>query len=152
MFRHTILYNTFAYIVKCALASGFIMFVCMAAGELLVSPELFHDFLNKPKVWPFIFFESAAWMIPMAMLSLLLLWPLRKVNVSIANSVISFSWATIGIVAIVAYKIAYYPEGWSLDQVVSAHITFGWTVPCTLILVVNGVLSEQFLNFVPSKR
>lgn len=116
MFKKEIFFKAAVYIFKCSFASGLIMFVCMAIGEFFINPQLFHGFLLKPKIWPFIFLESAIWMVPMSLLTLPLLWKLKNLKNYIVTTVIIGFWALLGIVAIVTYKLIYYPEGWFLEQ------------------------------------
>lgn len=57
----------------------------------------------------------------------------------------------MGIAAVVAYKTKHFPDEWALDQITRADITFGWTIPCVLILIANGILSLQYLKFIRGK-
>lgn len=123
----------------------------MAAGELFVNPQMFHGFLAKPKIWYLIFIESAIWMIPMALLSLPFLWSLKQFKARNAKWIVVNGWAVLGIAAIIAYKTMYFPDGWSFDQITRADITFGWTIPCVMILIANAILSLQYLKFVLCK-
>jgi hypothetical protein len=151
MLKRTTILKAVAYTVRCAFAAGLIMFVCMAAGELFVNPQLFRGFLTKPRIWPLIFLESATWIIPMALLSLPFLWGMRKLKGGTATSVVVGCWAVLGIVAIVTYKAIYDSGEWALDQITKADIMFGWTIPCTVILITNAVLSLQYLEVVRNK-
>lgn len=148
MSKRTKFLETIIYVLTCAFFAGLIMFVCMAAGEVSVDPQLFRGFLLKPKIWPLIFLESATWMIPMTLLSLPLLWILRQQKESVTTAIVVGGWAVLGIAAIVAYKIIYDPHDWALHQVTRADVTFGWTIPCMVILITNSVLSLQYLNCV----
>lgn len=140
------LFKASSYILKCAFAAGLIMFICMAAGELFINPQMFKGFLAKPKIWFLIFLESAVWMIPMALISLPFLWSLRNLKNSKAKPIVISGWATLGIAAIITYKIIYFPNDWAAEKFTRADIVFGWTIPCVIILITNAILSLSYLN------
>lgn len=151
MLKNRNAFKTMTYVLNCAFAAGLIMFICMAAGELFVNPQMFRGFLSKPKIWFLIFLESAAWMIPMALLSLPFIWGLKKFKERGAKSIVVCGWAVLGVAAIVVYKTMYFPDEWAFDQITRADITFGWTIPCVMILIANGILSLRYLKFVHDK-
>jgi hypothetical protein len=134
------------FILKCALFAGLIMFVCMAAGELLVDPLLFRGFLSRPRIWPMIFIESATWMIPLLLLFMPVLKKTKKMNPMKARSLIAGGWIAVGTLIVGAYKALYYPNHWELQRIARADITFGWTLPCAIILAGLIVFSLQHLR------
>ena len=52
----------------------------------------------------------------------------------------------LGLFAVLAYKEIYYPYNWSLAQLSRADVTFGWTLPCVMILIVNAHFSIGYLD------
>jgi hypothetical protein len=139
-------YSGITFAMKCSFAGGLIMFLSMAAGEILVSPNLFGGMLEHPKIWPLIFLESAMWLFPCMLLVLPFLKALKKVHPRIATRAIVAGWIAIGFAIIIGYKKTYYPNDWSLEQIRRLDITFGWTIPCAFILVVFVFLSLQYLK------
>ena len=122
------------------------MFLCMAAGEIFVNPKMFGGFLSQPKVWPFIFLESAAWLIPFMIIALPMLRLLK--NSSRGKSILAVSgvWIGVGSLIVIIYKQTYYPGPWELSQLARADITFGWTIPCSLILALFIFFSVKYLE------
>lgn len=126
------------------------MFICMAIGELFFDPQMFRGFLSKPRIWFLIFLESAAWMTPMALMSIPFLWSLRTLRENKAKVLVISGWAALGIAAIVTYKTVYFPNNWSTEEFAKADIVFGWTIPCVIILIWNSILSLRYLSSVRS--
>jgi hypothetical protein len=125
---------------------GLIMFICMAAGEIFVDSKMFNGFLQRPKIWPMIFVESAVWLIPFMIVVLPVLRKLKNLAAVKSALYIFGLWLTVGVLVIVGYKQTYYSGGWDLKQLARADITFGWTIPCVLILALFIYFSMQYLR------
>jgi len=134
------------FAITCSFVGGLIMFICMAAGELFVDPEMFRGFLKKPAIWPWIFIESAIWLMPFLLLIVPLLNCLKAMDPKKAARIISLSWIAVGLVVAVVYKYTYYSGDWSLEQMSRPDITFGWTIPYVIILVTFVYLSQSYVR------
>ncbi len=125
---------------------GLIMFICMAAGEFFVDPKMFGGFLFRPQTWPWIFIESAIWLVPFMIIVLPLLRRLRGIPAPKSTAIISGGWVTVAILILITYKLTYFPDNWDLNGVARADITFGWTIPCILILASFIGFSLKYLK------
>ncbi|MBC7420133.1 MAG: hypothetical protein H7328_05345 [Bdellovibrio sp.] len=144
-------YPAIFFSIKCGLIGGLVMFICMAAGELFVNPEMFSGFLRKPRIWPFIFIETAIWLAPFILLVVPLLKRLSTKNPLHAKKVITISWIAVGLTIAIVYKFAYYSSDWSIVEIFRPDITFGWTLPYLIILISFIYLSNDYV-FSLSKR
>jgi hypothetical protein len=139
-------YPAIVLILQCSFVGGLIMFVCMAVGEIFVNPQMFGAFLSRPSIWPWIFIESAIWLIPFMVIVLPLLKMLRNLPAAKSTAVIAGAWVAVGSLIVIGYKLTYHPDNWDLGQVLRADITFGWTIPCALILVLFIGFSTKYLE------
>lgn len=139
-------YPAFFLILQCAFMGGLMMFICMAAGEIFVDPQMFGGFLSLPHIWPLIFLESAVWLIPFMAVVLPLLKKLKNVSPLKSASLVAALWIAVGTLVVIGYKLTYYPKNWSLRQIARADITFGWTIPCVLILALFIFFSLKYLE------
>ncbi len=117
----------------------------MAAGELLVDPNLFSGFLHRPSLWAGVFLESATWTMPVILIGLFILGRLRFLNRSHFLTATFFVWFGLGAVIVVLYKFFYWPRTWHLTRI-EPGIIFGWGVPCAFILIAYSILSVRFFR------
>lgn len=122
------------------------MFICMAAGELIVDPRMFNGFLQKPQIWPFVFIETVVWLIPFMLIIVPALNRLAKFSERNVKLAITLSWISVGLSVACAYKMLYYPGDWSLHGLFRHDIVFGWSIPYTFILVFFIIFSRQYVS------
>jgi hypothetical protein len=134
------------FTLKCALAGGFIMFICMVAGGLIVNPNLFNNFLLRPQIWHLVFLETAIWLIPFMLFILPIFNRLSKASEKTAKKIVIIGWVTVGVLVALAYKLTYYSSDWSLKLLLRSDIIFGWSIPYTFILVTFVIFSLQYIN------
>jgi hypothetical protein len=146
---------TVSYLAKCIFTGGLVIFVCMAAGELLVNPNMFRGFLGQPHIWPLIFIETAVWAIPCVAISLPLIRALRGFSPRSSAIVVSSIWVAISLIFLGAYNAVYFSGRWSWAELARADMTFGWTIPGLIILVLYIIHSLTYLEKIrlcPTRR
>lgn len=141
-------YPAISFSIKCAIVGGLAMFLCMAAGGLFVDRGMFNDFINKPTIWPLVFFETAVWLLPFMLLIVPLLNKLKSKEPKSAAKIIAVSWIVIGLLVAAGYNYAYFASDWSVSQITRPDVTFGWTLPYLMILVSFVYLSMDYLKTV----
>ncbi len=134
------------FAIKCSVMGGLIMFFSMAAGEIFVDPEMYNGFLKKPQIWPLIFLESAVWLLPFLLLIIPMLQRLKTLESKHTTIIITASWIGIGLVIAVLYKLTYNPKNWSFAQMGEPNVTFGWTLPYSLILIAFIYFSISYVR------
>ena len=121
------------FVLKCVLVSELLMFGSMTAGELLIDPNLFSGFLNKPEIWYGIFLETAIATLPVCLLGA---WILSKSKIQTKRNFLFASlgiWILLCLSVVVLYKIFYFPREWKLT-LLHPGILFGWVIPGVLII------------------
>jgi hypothetical protein len=139
-------YPAISFSLRCAVVGGLAMFICMAAGELFVDPEMFRGFLRKPALWPLVFLETTIWLVPFMILIVPLLNRLKTKKPKSAAWIITLSWIAVGLVVAAGYNFAYFSSEWSVSQILRPEITFGWTLPYLVILLLFIYLSLDYLK------
>jgi hypothetical protein len=114
----------------------------MISGELIVGKDLFNDLAHKPALWPWIFIESAVWLLPFSVLGLFFLsLTERRFKGSLVLKATGV-WFAIGLLIVGFYKIFYFPLDWQTAERFP-EIAFGWLIPCSFILVAFVVFSMK---------
>lgn len=121
------------FVLKCLLASELLMFGSMALGELLIDPNLFSGFLNKPQLWIGVLLETAVATLPVCFVGVFIL---SKVNFRSIERFLLVSlgvWLALCSSVVALYKMFYFPRDWKLT-LLHPGILFGWIIPGILII------------------
>src|ERR1035437_7013050 len=124
---------------------GLAMFISMISGELLVRGDLFGGLTHQPAVWPWIFIESAVWLLPFSILGLSILIQIQK---RIRGPIVLKAgtvWIGAGLAIVFLYKLFYFPHDWRAAQRFP-EIAFGWLIPCCVILAGFVLLSVKHFD------
>ena len=120
MKRFSEMYPASYFSIKCAIVGGMSMFLSMAAGGLFIDRGMFNGFINKPKIWPMVFLETAVWLLPFMILIVPLLNRLKTKSPKSAVRIIAVSWVAVGLLVAAGYNFAYFhqvhSEGFGLSE------------------------------------